>query len=141
MLLFFCGEIRQNYIVGLIRSALFIPATAVQRTQLGTTNAVGILLAGKKVQCFPYFDGNISSFVFWWLWDYKRLCFCCFVQILSYDTVREGKAKLQIRPQWTKNKASRSKDLSIENKWHVHGHSKVFHVSRYRSKYTIFDHS
>ena len=28
-----------------------------------------------------------------------KMCFCCFVNILNYDTVREGKAKLKIRPQ------------------------------------------
>ena len=50
--------------------------------------------------------------------------FCCFVQILSYDTVREGKAKLQIRPQYAKK--SRFKDLSVKDKRHVHGHSRVF---------------
>ena len=37
-----------------------------------------------------------------------------------------------------KNKTSRFKDLSIKDKWHVHGHSRGFHVSRYRSKYTMF---
>ena len=51
--------------------------------------------------------------------------FCCFVHILSYDTVREGKAMLQI--DHSMQKPSRFKDLSIGNKWHVHGHSRVFH--------------
>ena len=40
-----------------------------------------------------------------------------------------------------KTKPSRFKDLSIKDKWHVHGHSRVFHASRYRSKYTSFDNS
>ena len=39
------------------------------------------------------------------------------------------------------NRTSRFKDLSIKNKWHVHNHSRAFHVSRYRSKYTISDNS
>ena len=40
-----------------------------------------------------------------------------------------------------KSKTSRFKDLSIKNKWHVHDNSSVYGVSRYRSKYTIFDNS
>ena len=40
-----------------------------------------------------------------------------------------------------KNKTSRFKSLSIKDKWHVHGYSKVCHVSKYRSKYTISDNS
>ena len=69
-----------------------------------TTNAVEILMTWEKVlvQCFLYFDGNIVSFDFLWLYDYKRLYFCFFVQILSYDNVRERKEKLEIRSQLAK---------------------------------------
>ena len=87
---------------------------------------------------FPiYFDGNIASFVFFWLCDYKRLNFCCFVHILRYDNVREGKGKLEIRSQFAKTKKKpqkkpRFKDSLVKIKRHVHGHSRVFHVSRYR---------
>ena len=55
------------------------------------------------------------SFVFWWLCGYKKVCFCCFVQILSYDTVREGKVKLQIRPQFSKEQNFSFKGLSVKN--------------------------
>ena len=30
-----------------------------------------------------------------------------------------------------KKTTSHFKDLSLKNEWHVHGHSRVFHVSRY----------
>ena len=71
--------------------------------------------------------------VFWWLWDYKRifffffLLFFCFVQILSYDTVIEGKAKLQIGHSRQKEQNFSFKDLSVKDKCHVHSHSRVFH--------------
>ena len=40
-----------------------------------------------------------------------------------------------------KIKTSRFKGLSVKDNWHVHGHSRVFHVSRYQSKYTTSDNS
>ena len=53
------------------------------------------------------------------------------------------KQSYKLGPQQAKKKKKKARfeDLSVKHKWHVHGHSRGFHVSRYRSKYTIFDNS
>ena len=53
---------------------------------------------------------------------------------LSHNRQKKKKKK-------KKKKTFHLKALSVKNEWHVQGHSRVFHVSRYRSKYTIFDNS
>ena len=111
------------------------PVTAVQRMRLGTTNAAEILLTGKRCKC------NVSFI----LTEISRDSFSggygittgCVLVVLS---------KFQVMTQSEKEKQSYKlghnrqnfKDLSIKDKWHVHGHSRGFHVSRYRGKCTVF---
>ena len=64
-----------------------------------------------------------------------------FVQILVMTQSEKEKQNYKLDHNRLKNKISLFKDLSIKNKWHAHDHPRVFDVSRYRSKYTVFDNS
>ena len=122
-------------------SWMLTPVTPVQRTRLGTTNVVEICWREKSVSSmFHLFWRKYDGFRFMVVMGLQADVFLFFCPNFMIRSEKEMQSyKLGHNRQ--KNKTYRFKGLSIKDKWHVHDHSRVFHVSRYRSKYSSFDNS